>query len=230
MKTLALATTPNLTRRTSLLALSLGSGAMVAGMMIKPAEAQDDECPIQTALEKVGRTNRLRELYRDGAQVPPIPPHDKSSLQADLIELMQMGGVVEEDECDLLCRLVDGVGELVSGTFEAVDDAYNSALQLYEEISDGASAAARTVAAVFMDGFEYLRDRYQDLISRAVDPVELMISLVYNVRIAINGLLSAAAVLRALQLPNNPVFLALGGLIAAAAESLSAHFDAHYPR
>ena len=221
-------TAPILTRRTSLLALSLGSGAMAAGIGIRPAEA-GEHCPIQTALEGVGRTNRLRELYGSSGQVEVEEPHDRSTLQASLDELRQQDEVIGAEDHSWLSDIFDTIEDLGSGVADTATDAYNYAQGIYEEVESGLSVAARAVAAVFMDGFEYLKDRYEDLIGRIGDPSRLIGWLVYNVRIAINGLLAAAAILRVLGL-SNPAFLALGGLIAGAAQSLSATLDYHYPR
>ena len=217
-----------LTRRASLLALSLGSGAMVAGVGIRPAEA-GEHCSVQTALEGVGRTNRLRELYETGGQVGVEDPNDRSTLQASLEELRQQDNIINKEDYSWLSEIFDSIEHLSSGAVEVAMQAYSEAQSIYEEIEDDLGIAARAVAAVFMDGFEYLQDRYEDLIQRVGDPRRLIGWLVRNVRMAMNGLLASAAILRVLGI-SNPAFLALGGLIAAAAEALSTSLDYHYPR
>lgn len=217
-------TAPRITRRASLLALSVGSGALATGTAITPAAADCHGGPLIDLGSNPVALRRRRRAERRAT--PPYP--SATTLREAIVDLPRDGESehINEDERGWLSDLFDTLDEALSDVENAVVVAFNRAEELYKDARDSIGGVARTIAATLVDEFEYLRDNLGEMFD--ISLANYIAWIAQNVHRAINGVLSAASLLRALGMPVALPLLMLGGLIAGIAEALSAYMEQNY--
>lgn len=218
-------TASRITRRASLLAFSVGSGALAAGAAITPAAA---DCHGGPLIDMGNDPVALRRRRRAERRASPTHP-SAATLRAAIVGLPRDGESehINEDERGWLSDLFDTLDEALRDVEDAVISAFNHAERLYHDTRDSIGGVARTIAATLVDEFEYLRINLEAIGERFSLP-EYIGWIANNVHRAINGVLSAASLYRALRMPVTPALLIFGGLIAGIAEALSAYAEQNY--
>ncbi|MDE2790900.1 MAG: hypothetical protein OXI81_10810, partial [Paracoccaceae bacterium] len=188
------------------MALSVGSGALVAGASITPAAADCHGGPLVTLANDPVNLRRQRRLARRAT--PPSPSAD--TLKKAIAELPSNGDgeSLNEDERGWLSSLFETLDQALGYATDAVNDAFNHAEELYMDTRDSIGSVARTIAATLVDEFQYLRDNLKGIL-REFSLADYIGWIATNVHRAINGILSAAGLLRALQMPVTPWMLIL---------------------
>ena len=213
---------PRITRRTSLLALSVGSGALATGTAITPAAA---DCHGDLLINLGNDPVALRRRRRAARRTIPLNP-SAATLQEAIDDWPRDGESehINEHEKGWLSELFGTLNEALEEVTDAVETAFTRAEKLYKDAKDRIGGVALTIAATLVDEFEYLRENFEAIVKR-FDLREYIGWIAKNVHMAINGVLSAASFLRALRMPVTLPLLMLGGLIAGIADALSAYME-----
>ena len=212
-----------MTRRTSLLALTLGSGALAAGVSSKPAMA---DCHDSTLPGLCGTdVESLRELHRE--QINRIEgllePHritalSRPGLEAALDYLRAINAnFISQEETNNIKQwiqiLFDDIGT-------GIDYIYDRISNLAHEVIGTFGDVARAISAIFLDAI----DKSRDIASRLSDDQVVKV-VAHDLRGALDGLDIATHIIRRYRLPVHPAALMFSAFVGGASGSVIGYFD-----
>ena len=215
--------TSMLSRRSSLLALTLGTSAVAAGVASKRAMA---ECHNSTLPALCGiDIEELRELHREQIQrIEVLLESQKHSalsregLKAALDHLYEINSdFISREETDSIKSWIDILYDKIDSGLNHV---YEMIESLIHEAADALGDVARTIASIFLDTLNKTVEIAESL---SDDQVVKVVS--HDLRGAIDGLDISTHIIRRYKLPVHPAALVFSAIVGGASGSIIGYFD-----